>query len=170
MSTDERHTLLQQLEHAVRVTSAQGTLFSHAMTERLGINSSDLECLDIVMVRGPVTAGELAQATGLTTGAITGLIDRLEKAGYVRRVRDAKDRRRVIVQPRVDRIERRIVPLYRSLSQAMTALWQRYDGRDLALLIDFAERSGAVMRQEVAKLRETAKPGRAKRGTGTSQP
>src|ERR1043165_7694421 len=89
---DPRQRLLQRLEHGARITSAQSILFSQAVADRLKLNSSDLECLDIVMLRGPVTAGELAQATGLTTGAITGLIDRLERAGYVRRARDAEDR------------------------------------------------------------------------------
>src|ERR1700744_359744 len=90
----DRSATTVSLMNSMRETSALGVLFSQAVASRLGIASSDLECLDIVVLRGPVTAGELATATGLTTGAITGVIDRLEQAGFVRRTRDAADRRK----------------------------------------------------------------------------
>src|SRR5580704_16132559 len=62
----------------------------------LGVSATDRKCLDLLS-RGPVTAGELARFTGLTTGAVTGIIDRLEKAGYAERINDPNDRRRVLV-------------------------------------------------------------------------
>src|SRR5260221_14723009 len=76
----ERTELMAELEQALRKASAQGVLYSQAVAERLGINSTDLECLDIIQLRGPLTAGSLAEATGLTTGAVTGIVDRLESA------------------------------------------------------------------------------------------
>lgn len=152
-----RQQLMRALERSVRITSAQSNLFSQAVADRLGINGSDLECLDLIALKGPVTAGELARETGLTSGAITGLIDRLEKAGYARRMRDAEDRRRVLVEPRMDRIERRIAPLYASLAGAMAALWSGYDDRQLEFLVAFIDRSGAVMREEIGKLRSAPK-------------
>src|SRR5215813_7664872 len=105
-----RHDLVAALNRAMRDASGQGVLYSQAVAERLGINSTDLECLDSVVLRGPLTAGELADATGLTTGAITGVIDRLERAGFARRERDKDDRRRVLVRAQQAAIKR-IAPL-----------------------------------------------------------
>ncbi len=76
-----RSATIAALMQAMRETSGLGVMFSQSIGKRLGISGSDLECLDFVVLRGPVTAGELAAVTGLTTGAITGLIDRLEQAG-----------------------------------------------------------------------------------------
>src|SRR5688572_19438670 len=73
-------------------------LFHAAVADRLGINVTDVKCYSLLRQRGAMTAGELSEKTGLTTGAITGVVDRLEKAGLVQRRRDAHDRRRVIVE------------------------------------------------------------------------
>jgi DNA-binding MarR family transcriptional regulator len=148
-----RAAILLSLEHEIRKLSAQSVLFSNAISGRLGINSSDLECLDIVNLGGAVTAGQLAAATGLSTGAITGVIDRLVKAGYVRRRRDAKDRRRVIIEPMAG-VERKIAPMFASLSQAMARLWSTYSENDLELVRDWVAKSYPVMVEETAKLRE----------------
>src|SRR4030081_3058399 len=109
MSTGKmsRHELIAALNRALRDASGQGVLYSQTVAERLGINSTDLECLDCVVLRGPLTAGELAEATGLTTGAITGVIDRLERAGFARRESDGNDRRKVLVRA-LPAVERRI--------------------------------------------------------------
>src|SRR5260221_887836 len=92
-----RAALMQELEHAVRPSSAQGVIFGQTVASRVGISSSDLECLDFLNLEGRVTAGRLAEVTGLTTGAITGVVDRLENAGLVRRERDDNDRRKVFI-------------------------------------------------------------------------
>src|ERR1700759_5205037 len=89
---------MQQLEEAMRRSSAQGVMYGQTVANVAGIANSDMECMDILMLEGRVTAGRLAEVTGLTTGAITGVIDRLEKAGYVRRVRDDSDRRKVFIE------------------------------------------------------------------------
>jgi DNA-binding MarR family transcriptional regulator len=152
-----KEALLRDLEREIRKLSAQSVLFSQAVAERVGINSSDLECLDIIVLRGTVTAGELAAATGLTTGAITGVIDRLEKGGFARRERDTEDRRRVLVRP-LPEVDRRIAPLYHSLQQSMTALWSRYSAQELALIIDFLASSYPICCEETARLRAGAAP------------
>jgi DNA-binding MarR family transcriptional regulator len=137
----------------MRKSSAHGVLFSQAVAARLGITSSDLECLDIIYLNARVTAGELAAATGLTTGAVTGVIDRLEQAGFARRERDPADRRKVFVcaQPTV---ERRIAPLYRSLQQTVAAELAGYTDKELTLLLDFFTRAARTMVAETAKLRD----------------
>src|SRR4030088_878997 len=92
-----RAALMEELEHAVRRSSALGVIFGQTVANRAGISSSDLECLDFLNLEGRVTAGRLAELTGLTTGAITGVVDRLEKATLVRRERDESDRRKVFI-------------------------------------------------------------------------
>ena len=92
-----RAALLQELEEAMRRSSAQGVIFGQTVANVAGISGSDLECLDFLNLEGRVTAGRLAEVTGLTTGAITGVVDRLEKAGLVRRERDEADRRKVFI-------------------------------------------------------------------------
>jgi DNA-binding MarR family transcriptional regulator len=139
----------------MRKSSAQGVLFSQAVAARLGITSSDLECLDIIYLNARVTAGELAAATGLTTGAVTGVIDRLEQAGFARRERDSTDRRKVFVCA-LPAVERRIAPLYRSLQQTVAAELAAYTDKELTLLLDFFTRAGRTMVTETAKLRESA--------------
>src|SRR6201982_675841 len=92
-----RAALLRELEHAMRKSSAQGTIYGSAVADSAGISSSDMDCMDFLNLEGRMTAGRLAELTGLTTGAITGVVDRLEKAGFVRRERDETDRRKVFI-------------------------------------------------------------------------
>jgi DNA-binding MarR family transcriptional regulator len=94
---DDRRALLDAVEVRMREVTGLSVLYSQAMASRLGINSTDLECLGLVSIGPEVTAGALAEKTGLTTGAITTAIDRLERAGFVRRRRDDADRRKVVV-------------------------------------------------------------------------
>src|ERR1043165_4055233 len=76
-----RAALMRELEHAVRKSSALGVIFGQTVANSVGVSSSDLECLDFLNIEGRVTAGRLAELTGLTTGAITGLGAPMEKAG-----------------------------------------------------------------------------------------
>jgi DNA-binding MarR family transcriptional regulator len=167
MSRDE---LVAALNRAMRDASGQGVLYSQAVAERLGINSTDLECLDIIVMRGPVTAGELARATGLTTGAITGVIDRLDRAGFAKREHDAADRRKVLVRA-LPAVERRVVPLFKPMERAALSALSAYDDKELALLFDFLLRAHEAALAAMAMLRaeptapRKGKVGRAKSGT-----
>ena len=160
-----RPTLLAELDAVMRKASAQGVLFSQAIAGRLGINSVDLECLDIIGLSGSITAGQLAEATGLTTGAITGVVDRLEKAGYARRERDANDRRKVLVRA-LPALERRIVPLFRSLQQAFGSEFRNYDDKELEFMIDFFARAHRIMIAETKKLAATSERDKKRGGKG----
>src|SRR5437764_14717513 len=134
-----RAALMEELEHAVRKSSALGVIFGQTVANRVGISSSDLECLDFLNIEGRVTAGRLAELTGLTTGAITGVVDRLEKAGLVRRERDEADRRKVfiaIVPENVAKVGR----FYEHLQRGMVKLWESYSDAELRLLLEFASR------------------------------
>ena len=150
-----RAKLVQTLATEVGRTLSTHTVMLHAaVAERLGLNITDHKALDFACRGGgTVTAGELAELTGLTTGAITGVIDRLEKAGFARRERDPDDRRRIIIRPtsRAQEIGR----LFESLAQAMTKLCSQYTDRDLSLMIDFFDRITALVQEETRKLRTT---------------
>ena len=149
--------LLEQLERAMRLSSAQGALFGQAVSDRMGVAGSDLECLDIMLLEGRVTAGRLAEATGLTTGAITGVVDRLEKAGFVRRERDESDRRKVFVTINPANVAK-IGKLYEPMQRAMQKNWSAYTDDELRLLLRFANQSHATLLALTAELKATAAP------------
>jgi DNA-binding MarR family transcriptional regulator len=155
----ERAELLRDLDRELRRTGAQSVLLSQAVADRLGMNPTDLESLDILSLTGPITAGRLAELTGLTTGAITGIVDRLEKAGYVRREQDPRDRRRVILHLLPEEVQSKIAPLYDSLQRATTELCSRYSDQELALILDFITRANQIVQQESVQLRAEAAPG-----------
>jgi len=98
MSKDKKKELAQDLISLARAHEAANDAFDQVACEKLGINRTDLRCLNIVDNQGPMTAGRLAELSGLTTAAVTAVLDRLEKAGYARRTRDHADRRQVIVE------------------------------------------------------------------------
>lgn len=103
--------MLAALSQEVRGWQADQELFDSLVIELAGVNRTDWRVLDVLGTRGPLSAGQLANAVRLTTGAVTGVLDRLEAAGLVRRVRDAEDRRRVIVEV-TDEVARVGAPVY----------------------------------------------------------
>jgi DNA-binding MarR family transcriptional regulator len=112
-------------------------MFAKTVADRAGISASDMDCMDFLNLEGRMTAGRLAELTGLTTGAITGVVDRLEKAGYVRRERDDSDRRKVFIAV-VPETAARIGRLYVPMQQSMQKVWSRYSEEELRLLLRFA--------------------------------
>ena len=120
-SQEGKQALAGRLMLALRRSSAAGVLHGQTIARRVGVNSTDLECLDLILMGGPSTAGEIARHTGLTSGAVTGLIDRLERLGLVERAADPADRRKVLVRVREDRIGP-IAALYSPLEKTMQAL------------------------------------------------
>ena len=146
-----KQALIGRLMLALRRSSAAGVLHGQAIARRVGVNSTDLECLDLILMSGPSTAGEIARRTGLTSGAVTGLIDRLERLELVERMADPADRRKVRVRVREDKIAH-IGAFFAPLEKAMQALLAGYSREELKLLIDFAERGGDFMLSRVAEL------------------
>src|SRR5438067_1484128 len=147
-----RAALMEELEHAARRSSAQGVMFSQTVANCVGISSSDLECLDFLNLEGRVTAGRLAEVTGLTTGAITGVVDRLQKAGLVRRERDADDRRKVfitIIPENVAKIGR----FYEHMQRAVLKDWESYTDAELLLLLRFMTQGYTTMLAATAELK-----------------
>lgn len=135
-SPRNRAALLTSLDRVIRKVIAQSGLLSRRTAEKAGLNSTDLECLERLCREPSATAGRLAELTGLTTGAITAVIDRLERAGYVRRMPNSNDRRSVIIEalatgPRL--LQQLVEPLTRSMDK----LNERYEDAELALVLDY---------------------------------
>lgn len=157
MSRDRsgRSELLQSNLHLGRELSARTLMFHAAIAEHVGLSATEHKALDLLSRAGSMTAGQLAELSGLTTGAVTGLVDRLEKSGFVKRERDPKDRRKVVINPQMDKMEQEIGPLFGSMSQRMEQLMAGYSDQELAIIHDFLTQSIAVLKEETKKLKET---------------
>jgi DNA-binding MarR family transcriptional regulator len=135
-----RREKVEKVGLQVRRMGAQSVINSKVIAARFGLNPVELEALDLIFVRGQATAGELAKATGLTTGAVTALIDRLEAAGFVERFPSRDDRRMVIVRV-IPRAVKDIKAFYDGMQAKMFALWAEYSEIELEVIADFLERS-----------------------------
>jgi DNA-binding MarR family transcriptional regulator len=138
---------------AMRQTGSLMQLMGMAAADRIGINATDLNCLNILSFSGHMTAGELARATGLTTASITGVIDRLEEAGYVSRERDPNDRRRVVVTLALDQALRNVASVFLPMLRDWREMAARYSDDELRLIVDFYARMEQVFRKHLARLR-----------------
>jgi len=147
-----REELLDALMHAAPQLVADGLAFHMAVAERLGLSLTDLRYLQIIAQAAPVTAGEIAERTGLTTGAVTRMVDRLEQAGYVQRSRDAADRRRVVVTAEPEAVAR-IGPMYEGMAAAWRRVLSAYSDEHLEVILDLFQRMREVSRRESERLR-----------------
>ena len=157
----ERAKLAEQFGAGVRRTGSLFQLMGQAAADRVGLNATDLNCLNILSFSGEMTAGELAKQTGLTTASITGVADRLEEAGYVRRERDPKDRRRVVIRLVLDSALRDVAPVFLPLIQAWQGVVDGYTDDELRLIVDFYGLMEQVIRDHLVRLRGPAAPGSA---------
>ena len=151
-----REQLLQALEEENRESNVEGVLFFQALADRSGMNLTDLLCTTILTSTGPLTAGRLAELTSLTTGAITGVVNRLEQAGYVRREKDPADARRVVIHPVMEELERVGTGFFGSQQSVMHELLSDYDDHDLAVFLTIMRKSNAMTREATARLRAPA--------------
>ena len=127
-------------------------LYESAVADRLGLQATDLQHLELVARHGPITTAQLADVGGLTTGALAGVIDRLDKAGYVRREPDPADGRKVVVRV-VPRAAERVESLYQPMLASTDHLWDRYTDDELALILDFADRGQPLVEEGATWLR-----------------
>jgi len=145
----------ENLARGFREFAGLSASFYRAAAARTGLTDTDIQALDILAGGKPMTAGQLADLTGLTTGAITGMINRLEKSGYVRRERDPEDGRRVIVQLAPDANEMRdLNAIFASLAMGWDDLTAEYSDEQITFLQEFLRRSNALSQWEIMRLRE----------------
>jgi DNA-binding MarR family transcriptional regulator len=150
----EREELIASVIHEGRRSSTRTVVFHAAIADRLGLNPSDHKCADLICNEtGPITAGRLAEVTGLSTGAITGVVDRLEKAGFVARVPDPNDRRRVVIQGTEHRAPD-MRHLFVPMMEGMAKLCESYTDAELALIVGFMKRTGAITEAQIMNLQQ----------------
>ena len=150
-----REASIESMAGVMREFMARAVLFQDAVARHGGINSTDMQAVSLLMTEGPATPGELAERTGLTAGgAITAVVDRLERAGYVTRERDANDRRKVIVTARVDTVLAKVGPIYQRVGQRWADYLATLSDEQIAFANDLFARAADINREEIALLRE----------------
>ena len=148
MDDDRYHRLHRDLATAV-------IAFHEAGARRLGMTAAERKCAGIIAELGNATPKQLAEATGLSTGAITGIVDRLERAGYAQREPNPADRRSVIVQPRnTEKLGRESLPIFAALTEAMNGLRAEYSKEERALVLRHLENTIAVLREQTQRLQK----------------
>ena len=154
MTRESKQQLVEQLIMEFRISGNLDNAFDHLAGERLGVSDTDLRCLNIIENGRGLSAGELAAQSGLTAGAVTGVIDRLERAGFARRVPDPLDRRRVRVE---------VTPaFYRRTEEIwapVAADWQStlasgFTIEELRRIIDFLHATNELGRRHLDRLRK----------------
>src|SRR5262245_31842329 len=145
--------LVAQVIRGGREFSIGTVLFHQAVGQRLGVNVTDMKCLDIMILKGSTSPTELAEHTGLSSGATTAMIDRLEKAGLIERHRHPKDRRGITLVL-TKQAMRKLPFLFESMGKAMTVLVSGYSRKDLEVLSDFFAKVGRLWREERQELQQ----------------
>jgi DNA-binding MarR family transcriptional regulator len=154
MASKPKHELVDELIREFRVSGNQDDAFDSLAADLLGVGSTDLRCLNIIENTGGLSAGELAVQAGLTAGAITGVIDRLQEAGYAHRVSDPSDRRRINVA---------VTPMFYAAAERIwgplaedwhSTLSNRFSIRELERITEFLRATNEVGRRHLDRLRE----------------
>ena len=150
----ERQRLYLELGAEVRAGQRATDVIDDLICQLLGINRTDARCLDILDEHGSMSAGDLAEASRLTTGAITAVIDRLERAGYARRVPDPSDRRRVLVEPTEKAYQAVLELMVAPMGELTKPLANRYTDEQLRAFVDFTRESREIQERHAEWLRQ----------------
>jgi DNA-binding MarR family transcriptional regulator len=150
MSSNKRQ-IFEELVYEVRRSQAATDRYDQAVADAIGLNRTDMRCLDVIQRDGPVPAGRLADETGLTTGAITTVLDRLERGGFARRTRDPTDRRRVLVEVGPEAMAG-AGDYYGEHAALGERLYRRYTEEQIELLLEFVREGRELNEREAAKL------------------
>ena len=151
--SEERQQLYAELGEEVRANQRATDMVDELVAELLGINRTDARCVDILDQHGRMSAGDLAEASRLTTGAITAVIDRLERAGLARRVPDPSDRRRVLVEPTEEAFALAAELMVEPMRELYLPMAERYSDDDLRLILDFTRRGRELQERHAEWLR-----------------
>ncbi len=147
-----RDSLIAELGTEVRALQAAVDALDEAVAEHLGVNRTDLRCLDVLMQAGTATPGQLGATLGLTTGSVTAMLDRLARLGYLTRAADPADRRKVVVEPTA-LAQRKAGELYGPLATEGARRMRRYTEAELRLITDFVRRSRELQEEHLARLK-----------------
>lgn len=133
----DAEALRDRIQRAVVRVIADAVLFNHAVAQRVGLGSSDAQFMTLLQVHGALLPSQLAALTQLTTGTVTGVLDRLERVGLIQRTRDEADRRKVTVAARDDTVAALLMPHYRAQAERLDAILRSRSPQDLAVIADF---------------------------------
>ncbi|MBN1501801.1 MAG: MarR family transcriptional regulator [Spirochaetes bacterium] len=147
-----KKNLISNITEQFRLVSTSAVLRSSLIAKKLGINPTDLESIEILMRTDKMTAGLLAAETGLTTGAVTGIIDRLVRAGFADREYDPDDRRKVYIVLNMPEIEKRVFPLYQSLSANTEKFLMEYSEEQLEFVLNFMKKTNEISNRDMEEL------------------
>ncbi|HJS19998.1 MAG TPA: MarR family transcriptional regulator [Anaerolineales bacterium] len=136
--TKTRIQIVKDLDWRLRNFTTSAVLAASSIAQKVGMGINELKCAELLVRMGPMSAGKLAELAGLTTGAITGIVDRLEKAGWAKRVADPNDRRRVIIHPGPQETDV-VDGLYNSYVDSLTNLLTGYSDDELILVTGFID-------------------------------
>jgi DNA-binding MarR family transcriptional regulator len=160
VSTPTRGELLATLEREGRRLGFHSTMHNHACAAFTGLHPTDWEVLDVLCWKGALAAGEIAHHVGLSNGAVTGAIDRLEHTGWVRRRRDDGDRRRVIVDLVRDR-DAEVDEMLATLNATMSSAHDQFSDDDLAIVVRYLRASSEALEASTQQIRASARAQRA---------
>jgi DNA-binding MarR family transcriptional regulator len=148
MSNSRRDELEDEVNRAMRIQVMRAVLLTQAIAAQSGANPADVQALNLLTLQGPMTPSRLAEAMAMTKGgAITAMVDRLEKAGYVRRTRDPADRRQVLVEPVLGAPLRRLMARFDPVGRALAGVLEQYTDEQLELIFEFTERTNDAIRR-----------------------
>jgi DNA-binding MarR family transcriptional regulator len=148
-----REEIIEEGGKVFRAYQTSNDNFDQAVADRVGMNRTDMRCVDLIDQAGGMTAGELARAAGLTTGAVTAVIDRLERAGMARRVADPTDRRRVRIEV-TPKLWELTGPLMSPFIAESSKIFYDYSTEELARFADFLRRVTEVQTKHTVRIRE----------------
>ena len=151
MTNQETNKKIDDLMWALRRFTRSTLMLQHIIASSIGLQATEAECIDYLQEMGPSTAGSLAKATGLTTGAITNVIDRLEKAGFVKRTPDPADRRKVIVSFIPDQ-HKQAYHHYSNLASDVGQLFNTYTEPELELLLMHTKKLDEIYQQNTLRV------------------
>ena len=152
---DAQREWVYEVAREMRLMSTFDALFSHAAAEHVGMHPTDIETIDLLNVLGPMSAGELSHLTGLSSGATTRLIDRVESAGLVRRRPDEHDRRRVIIEPVYENLNA-VGEVYGPMAASLGRQWAHFSDEELSVIVLFLRETNSVLVAENARMRGEA--------------
>lgn len=158
MSEDAVAALTADLERELRLMSTQSVLISQAIADHIRMNSSDLESMDFLNLYGPMTPGRLAELTGLSTGGVTRLVDRLVARGILRREADPDDRRKIILHSRAHEFPG-IRALWEPLSTGLAGITRGFSVEQLKVVLDFVTLCNELSRVHLAWVRNAGSDG-----------
>lgn len=154
MNSKKNAELFEELSEAMQRAGTLTVLHTNAVAHRIGLSATEFESMDIISRNQPITAGQLAVHCGLTTGAVTGILDRLEKGGFVRRERDSADRRRIFIIPIENKARsKKVREFYRPMTEAFECFVEDYPEDKVRFLIEMQKLANSMTEKAIEELR-----------------